>query len=536
MRHPPQVSLSCGTLGQTAQIPDPKTNLTQCGTEPTNENWGICLEEITAQLKGNVSMVKDSPSIGGYYACDDCCHMNVLNQYGDAEYRALSAVRDVVRSVDPYHLMFGTIACGETWYWSEEGAGLAMDVMMKEGYGGAVGTGYPYPSQYRVFPMTFEPLVLMPDPLSLGAPHVYRAHSYEGAATAGMYHTNAFVENNAGFHDWQMNTAVAAYSAEMSDLLPSFGSKSRYAAKALMEVIVASATGTPLGGNASTQYTLVGKILTEDIPERGVSDSYYCHTLILVNPRATPCAATVSIVHLLSGSGLSPSSTTVESMPIQRIYNGHYETRFRSTAATDTAILNDFVDARGANVYRIGCLAASDPSNLIVEGSIEGLPDLQAPGRLQLGGISYVAGNHTDDRTRITASTAAPYEGRYSAEVNIATGAAPVTLNLPLSPSAFPPVEAPKTYHLEIWLRSSPPGVAATLGIPEGLQISSGPGSVQIGVGWTALNATLVWCAAGGISAQPPYSLTLALHSPLPAGGTVWLDGATLKAAAAREG
>ena len=37
--------------------------------------------------------------------------------------------------------MFGTIACGETWLWQEEGFGLGMDVMMKEGYGGGVGGG-----------------------------------------------------------------------------------------------------------------------------------------------------------------------------------------------------------------------------------------------------------------------------------------------------------------------------------------------------------------------------------------------------------
>ena len=90
--------------------------------------------------------------MGGYYACDDCCHMRDLDEYGDAEYRALVEVanllhtrnlnpnpnclevRRMVRSVDPYHLMFGTIACGEPWYWSEEGAGLGMDVMMKAGH------------------------------------------------------------------------------------------------------------------------------------------------------------------------------------------------------------------------------------------------------------------------------------------------------------------------------------------------------------------------------------------------------------------
>jgi hypothetical protein len=69
----------------------------------------------------------------------------------------------------------------ETWYWTEEAAGLGMDVMMKEGYGDAVGNGSPYPAQYRVFPMTWEPIVLMPDPAALAAPHTILAHNYVGA-------------------------------------------------------------------------------------------------------------------------------------------------------------------------------------------------------------------------------------------------------------------------------------------------------------------------------------------------------------------
>lgn len=60
-----------------------------------------------------------------------CCHMPVLNGYGDVEYRMEAAIKGMIREVDPWRLMFGSIACGETWYWTEEGAGLAMDVMMK---------------------------------------------------------------------------------------------------------------------------------------------------------------------------------------------------------------------------------------------------------------------------------------------------------------------------------------------------------------------------------------------------------------------
>ena len=63
-------------------------------------------------------MVRDFTAVGGYYACDDCCHMPVLNDYGDAEYRASAEVRRLIRSLDPYRLMFGSIACGESKFLS----------------------------------------------------------------------------------------------------------------------------------------------------------------------------------------------------------------------------------------------------------------------------------------------------------------------------------------------------------------------------------------------------------------------------------
>jgi hypothetical protein len=184
------------------------------------------------------------------------------SRYGDIEYRMEAAVRSIVREVDPWRLMFGSIACGETWYWTEEGAGLGMDVMMKECYGGAVGGGFPYPAQYRIFPMTFEPLVLMPDPASLSTPHVYRSHSYAGAASAGMFHTNAFVENNYQFGDWQVGMAVSQYSAEMSTLLPAFTSRERFypTNPPRPQATVSAAVGTPsfsLAPAGTEPYTLV---------------------------------------------------------------------------------------------------------------------------------------------------------------------------------------------------------------------------------------------------------------------------------------
>ena len=141
-----------------------------------------------------------------------------------------------------------------------------MDVIMKEGYGGDVGSGHPYPAQYRLFPMIFEPLVLMPDPLALSNPQRYRAHSYSGAISAGMFHTNAFVENNEQFTDWQMNVAVAAYSAEMTALLGSFSSRARYQPTTRPQVTTVAATCQA----SNVQTSLTAKVLTEAVPVRGV--------------------------------------------------------------------------------------------------------------------------------------------------------------------------------------------------------------------------------------------------------------------------
>jgi hypothetical protein len=63
-----------------AKIIDTKTNLTQCGTQPTPSNWEACALELIGYVRGNVSQVMNHSAIGGYYLCDDCCHMPVLNK------------------------------------------------------------------------------------------------------------------------------------------------------------------------------------------------------------------------------------------------------------------------------------------------------------------------------------------------------------------------------------------------------------------------------------------------------------------------
>ena len=48
-----------------------------------------------------MSMVMDHPAVAGWYICDDCASDNVATQ-GNR-----SAIVDIMRRHDPYHLIFG---------------------------------------------------------------------------------------------------------------------------------------------------------------------------------------------------------------------------------------------------------------------------------------------------------------------------------------------------------------------------------------------------------------------------------------------
>jgi hypothetical protein len=48
----------------------------------------------------------------------DCCHVN-RKEFAGKEYAALAEIHETLFAYDPYHITFGTIACGETWLWQE---------------------------------------------------------------------------------------------------------------------------------------------------------------------------------------------------------------------------------------------------------------------------------------------------------------------------------------------------------------------------------------------------------------------------------
>ena len=291
--------------------------------------------------------------------------------------------------------------------------------------------------------------------------------------------------------------------------------------------MVRMAQGTPAGGGAT--IALVAQVLTEAVPSRGVPSSYYCHSIVVVNPASTPVAVRLELAGLLAGSGL-PLAHPVERLQAQRLFNGQYATNFsRGAAGGDTAVLQDLMDARAANVYRVGCAVPEDPSNLIVHGSIEALADPGAPGRLLLGGIRFLATNTTDDRVRLTVSTEAPYEGRYAAKLNLAQTAAPVVVQLPiqtaLDAAAISNSKSTSTSFasaglvFSVWVRSSPPG--ATVALP------AGQAQVEAGVEWTELRTTLANVSHAGAPAYPVVELSIQAAVPT----SVWIDGASLRPA-----
>ena len=53
------------------------------------------------------------------------------------QFYALAQIHAIIRQADPFHLIFGTVACRVMWMWSDSygSSGLGLDVTMAEAYG-----------------------------------------------------------------------------------------------------------------------------------------------------------------------------------------------------------------------------------------------------------------------------------------------------------------------------------------------------------------------------------------------------------------
>ena len=197
-------------------------------------------------------------------------------------------------------------------------------------------------------------------------------------------------------------------------------------------------------------------------------------------------------------------------------------------------------------VYHIGCDTVAHAStnrsaNLIVSGDLEDLADPGAPGHMlsAKGGVGrgpYMAAlsNRSDDRTRVTVSTADPYDGRYCAQINLAAET-PVHVLLPVRQDALPMADGAR-FELKLWVRSSPAGVGVA--VKSAMFRVGGAAKTAAGAGWGQVRAELTYSNAsaptGPSCLVPPYPpcgilpLEVELTSPVPTGGTVFLDGVTM--------
>ena len=121
------------------------------------------------------------------------------------------------------------------------------------------------------------------------------------------------------------------------------------------------------------------------MPTRGVTASYFCHTLVVVNPRSQPAQMAVQLSGLLAASGLPPTHPGVSTFPATRLFNGMYAVNLSLTPGVDVAELRDMIDERATNVYRVGCdtvghADGNRSNNLVVDGDVEGGIDPGAPG------------------------------------------------------------------------------------------------------------------------------------------------------------
>ena len=91
-------------------------------------------------------------------------------------------------------------------------------------------------------------------------------------------------------------------------------------------------------------------------------------------------------------------------------------------------------------------------------------------GRISSSGFQCLRSNTSDDRCRTSLSTADPFDGRYSAQMNLASST-PELMVLPLHPSL--PRDPDTRFRLDLSLRSSPPGVLATVVTQGGLEVGS---------------------------------------------------------------
>ena len=430
--------------------------------------------------------------------------------------------------------------------WGDEsGNGVALDVTMKEAYSSGVGAtgltaGPPALrsaqslSTLRDFPMTYAPLVHMPS-TQMASANMMRSHVYNTVTQLNTAHTNYYVMNNNQFlSDAASSThrGLDQVAAEMQELLPALLSRRAIAAPGKLlrasPVVVEAITdpnrrapgGTcgPSGDKVCIEELSAG-IWEEEVANgadgQPLGSPYFCARVVVVNSQDRPVPARVRIAGLPTEAAAAGSGGGI--VQASRMFTAVYTLNLTRTTSGDW-LLEDYLDGASTNIYSIGCeVPAQAAENLVVNGNFEDVMHSHPTSLLQQdhrnGGWHVFAGdtvgcketpcvlckglycpammlsseNRTDDRAKITADCADPYEGRYSGRIVVPT-ARPVQLGIAIAVDPKKPFAAGDKLSVSFVARSSPAGanVSVASGMIGGDAASTGAlGGDTLGVGWS---------------------------------------------------
>lgn len=372
------------------------------------------IEGLTVQNQSEmhrvIERIKYHPSNIGYYLCDDCCGTTTPELI-----RNLSAY---VRSIDPYHLMYGATNCNPSTYGERETLGpngnhegVGLDVALVENYNDQL-TSRVLPGSYennvRNWPMQWEPIFNCP---------WSESSNQNDSEVSGLPY---FSENQMR----SLTYSGLVGKAEMSDIL-FFNLWTNTEDRLVHE-----------GGVIAQEFLDLMPSLTYQFPSTqpkvsfiDTLDSIYGRAYEEVMMNATICIHFLVLntlnkfqaftALLKDARGLLTTETANISVVLP--YEGNADRYVKMVSG----ILEDVIEPNGVSIYRIGCTPkppADGSHNISPNPSFEAI-DL-------LGGIKYWSGGragyfgediHRDSRARMYSSTIRPQHGRYSLRINIPT-------------------------------------------------------------------------------------------------------------------
>ena len=467
------------------------------------QTWGNAMSGIPVKIApnstaleweqwtlGNMSLVMKHPAIAGWYGCDDCCHPGVVDEYGPVQFYALAKIHAIMRKHDPYHLVYGTVACRVMWMWRDSygSSGIGLDVTMAEAYGGGMDTF----ASLRTYPMKRGAMFNMPLP-SAFAPYTLRTHSYSSLVGGGLM-VNAFDMQIGQYANTRVDAEVAWWGAEASELIRSTLSSANYAGE-VGKCRAANIDITSVNAREPT-HLLPSRVFAEERASDAPTDSF-CYSVVVAHGKSLPGQMHVEIANL----ELPPSATALVAIdgcngtkakcwPLERVFRGLYSVNLTFSPTSGNWSFDDVIGSFETNVYRLGCYVhdrncttvtpSKVPGGLIrpghpfptshclvdnggfefvalAQGAANGL---QSPGHLGDLGSGWVLGFHdhgcclgSDDRTRIVTSSTASFAGRYSLDVVIPTQKAAWVI-VPINSKEPGPLENATSYRLAMQVRS----------------------------------------------------------------------------------